>query len=192
MSQGEAFTLDYISYLDILVKYILAKKRNLRGAGIRMYAQPVEVPFLSFAAPSQSRWPGRATESDLLPTPLKVDRGRSLFASHQLPAFAENVTLGLSKGFRIGYKGPRNIPQRATNLVSGTVHSALNSEHLSACVAKGEISRPFANPPFPYFMFSGLGVVPKRNGKLRLIHHLSAPVEHGINDDIPKEDYSLH
>ena len=164
----------------------------LWGAGVRTCAPPVELPILSFAAPSQSTWPGPATESDLLPTPLKVGRWRSLLASHPLPAFAVYVTLGLSKGFRIGYEGPRNILQRATNLVSASVHSAFISEHLSACVAKGEISGPFANPPFPNFMSSGLGVVPKKNGKLRLIHHLSAPVEHSINDGIPKEDYSLH
>ena len=41
-------------------------------------------------------------------------------------------------------------------------------------------------------MSSGLGVVPKKNGKLRLIHHLSAPVARSINDGIDKEDYSLH
>ena len=41
-------------------------------------------------------------------------------------------------------------------------------------------------------MSSGLGVVPKKSGKLRLIHHLSAPYEQSINDGIPKEDYSLH
>ena len=108
-----------------------------------------------FRCPSQSTWPGPATESDLLPTPLKVGRWRSLLASHPLPAFAVYVTLGWSKGFRIGYEGPRNILQRATNLVSATVHSAIISEHLSACVAKGEISGPFANPPFPNFMSSG-------------------------------------
>ena len=166
----------------------------LLGAGVRTCAPPVELPIMSFAALSQSPWPGRATESVLLPTPLKVGRWHSLLASHPLPAFAAYVTLGFSEGYRVGYEGPRSILQRATNLVSATVHSAfmIISEHLSACVAKGEISGPFGNPPFPNFMSSGLGVVPKKNRKLRLIRHLSAPVEHSINDGIPKEDYSLH
>ena len=109
----------------------------LWGASVRTCAPPVELPILSYAAPSQSTWPGPATESDLLPTPLKVGRWRSLLASHPLPAFAVYVTLGLSKGFRIGYEGPRNILQRATNLVSATVHSAFISELLSACLAGG-------------------------------------------------------
>ena len=136
-------------------------------------------------------WPGRATETVLLPTPLKVGGWRSLLASHPLPAFAAYVTLGLNKGFWISYGGPRNILRRATIMVSATVHPAFISEHLSACVAKGKISGPFANPRFPNVVSSGLGVVPKKNGKLRIIHHLSTPVEHSINGDIPKEEYSL-
>ena len=164
----------------------------LLGAGGRTCAQPVELPIRSFTALSQSTWPGQATESVQLPTPLKVGRWPSQLASHPLPSFAAYLTLGLSKGFQIDYEDSRNILQRATYLVSATVHSAFISENLSACVAKGEISGPFANPPFPNFMSSGLGVVPKKNRKLRLIHHLFAPVEHSINDGIPKEDFSLH
>lgn len=43
-------------------------------------------------------------------------------------------------------------------------------------------------------MSSGLGVVPKKNGKRRLIHHLSAPIGNSITAGIAKlkEDYSLH
>ena len=38
---------------------------------------------------------------------------------------------------------------------------------------------------------SGVGVVPKKSGKLRLIHHLSAPAGVSVNDGIPKDLYSL-
>ena len=59
-------------------------------------------------------------------------------------------------------------------------------------MADGQTAGPFDIPPFTNFMSSGLGVVPKKNGKLRLIHHLSAPVARSINNGIDKEDYSLH
>ena len=39
---------------------------------------------------------------------------------------------------------------------------------------------------------SGVGVVPKKSGKLRLIHHLSSPSGRSVNDGIPKADFSLH
>ena len=38
---------------------------------------------------------------------------------------------------------------------------------------------------------SGVGVVPKKSGKLRLIHHLSAPAGVSVNDGIPKDLCSL-
>ena len=38
---------------------------------------------------------------------------------------------------------------------------------------------------------SGVGIVPKKSGKLRLIHHLSAPAGVSVNDGIPKDLYSL-
>ena len=133
-----------------------------------------------------------ARNSLVLPTPLIVGRWRTLLASHSLSSFAAYVTTGLNRGFRIGYNGPRNIFQRAENLTSANLHPTFISEHLSACVADGQTAGPFDIPPFTNFMSSGLGVVPKKNGKLRLIHHLSAPVARSINDGIDKEDYSLH
>ena len=50
---------------------------------------------------------------------------------------------------------------------------------------------PFSSPPFPTMCCSGAGVVLKKSGKLRLIHHLSAPTGVSVNDGIPKDLYSL-
>ena len=59
------------------------------------------------------------------------------------------------------------------------------------CVEDGLTSGPFDQQPFPTMQCSGLGIVPKKNGKLRVIHHLSAPEGSSINDGIPREDFSL-
>ena len=47
------------------------------------------------------------------------------------------------------------------------------------------------NPPLPNFRTSGLGLVPKHDGGWRIIYHLSAPLNHSINDFINPVDYSL-
>ena len=39
---------------------------------------------------------------------------------------------------------------------------------------------------------SGIGVIPKKNGKWRAILHLSAPEGHSINDHINKDEFSIH
>ena len=51
---------------------------------------------------------------------------------------------------------------------------------------------PFDTKLFPTMYVSGVGVVPKKSGKLRLIHHLSSPLGRSVNDGIPKDDFSLH
>eukprot|EP00731_Ephydatia_muelleri_P001040 Em0001g1040a len=51
---------------------------------------------------------------------------------------------------------------------------------------------PFSQRPLKHFRTSGLGTVPKKNGKWRVIHHLSAPEGLTINDFISKEDFAIH
>ena len=57
---------------------------------------------------------------------------------------------------------------------------------------KGETAGPFSVKLFDVMQISGVGVVPKKSGKLRLIHHLSAPLGYSVNDGINKEEFSLH
>lgn len=124
-------------------------------------------------------------------TPLRIDRWQRLLESHPHSEFAAYVTSGLRDGFDIGYTDCRSVFQIAENLHSSAQHEDFISEHLQACVAKGETAGPFSSPPFPNFMASGVGVVPKKSGKLRLIHHLSAPAGRSVNDGINKDDFSL-
>jgi len=39
--------------------------------------------------------------------------------------------------------------------------------------------------------FSGVGVIPKKNGKLRLIHDLSSPANSSVNDGIDRADFTF-
>ena len=43
----------------------------------------------------------------------------------------------------------------------------------------------------PHLHCSGLGAVPKKDGRWRMVLHLSAPAGHSINDHIAKEEFSL-
>ena len=70
-------------------------------------------------------------------------------------------------------------------------HADFVDAHLEQSIAAGHTAGPFSSPPFPSMCCSGVGVVPKKSGKLRLIHHLSAPAGVSVNDGIPKDLYSL-
>ena len=61
------------------------------------------------------------------------------------------------------------------------------SQKINDEVALGRIEGPFDQPPLNNFHCSPLFLLPKKNGGHRLIHNLSAPKNHSINDGIPQE-----
>ena len=54
------------------------------------------------------------------------------------------------------------------------------------------MARPYTHLPHADLRCSGVGVVPKKSGKLRLIMHLSTPQGTSINDGISQDEFSLH
>ena len=97
----------------------------------------------------------------------------------------------IDEGVRIGYSGPR-LPRISRNLTSAYQHPHVIDAELSAECSKGHLAGPYPNPPLPSLQCSGLGVVPKKSGKWRVIMHLSAPDGRSINDFISRDDFTLH
>ena len=60
------------------------------------------------------------------------------------------------------------------------------SAYLQSCVNAGKTAGPF-----PCMHVSGLGTVPKQNGKVCLIHDLSSPSGTSVSGGIPREAFSL-
>ena len=79
----------------------------------------------------------------------------------------------------------------ARNLRSATLHADVIDRDLHHEVTAGHILGPFPDKPLPTLQCSGLGVVPKKNGKWRVIMHLSAPPGRSVNDYIPREQFTL-
>ena len=124
-------------------------------------------------------------------TPNKVDRLRTLLVDHPDRQFTEYVLHGLERGFSVGYTLPLQNTS-SPNLPSASQHPDFVSTSLQEACRRGETAGPFDTKPFPTMYISGVGVVPKKSGKLRLIHHLSSPSGRSVNDGIPKADFSLH
>lgn len=123
-------------------------------------------------------------------TPLHIQHWVRLLADHPDRTLSSYVIDGLRQGFSIGYSGARYF-RRSPNLPSAHQQRAFVSRKLAEACAADEIAGPYAAPPFQHLRCSGLGTVPKKSGSLRLIHHLSAPAGHSINDGISREDFSL-
>ena len=93
----------------------------------------------------------------------------------------------------IGYKGPIG-PNEAKNLPSALQHPLIIDAELAKECAAGHILGPFQSRPLTNLHCSGIGVVPKKNNKWRMIMHLSAPAGNSINDHnvISRDEFSLH
>ena len=70
-------------------------------------------------------------------------------------------------------------------------HPHIIDNELAKEFAAGRVLGPFTYRPFMNLRCSGVGVVPKKQNKWRMIMHLSAPEGYSINDFISSEDFSL-
>ena len=126
-------------------------------------------------------------------TPVNIGRLCSLLAAHPDKSFANYVSLGMSCGFDVGFRD--STPVRAGLSSSPNHPSALRNKqfvslYLKSCCESGLTAGPFSSPPFSSMFVSGLGIVPKKNGKLRVIHDLSSPDGSSVNDGISRDDFS--
>ena len=124
-------------------------------------------------------------------TTLLADHFARLLRNHSDQLCVAYVLHGLRHGFTLGSAGQHDISVFSNNLPSAFTHPAFISEQLAASCARSETTGPFPSPPFQFIRRSGIGAVPKKNGKLRMIHHLSSPEGTGANDSIPAKPLSL-
>ena len=124
-------------------------------------------------------------------TPVHLDRLKVSLRRHPDQDFVQSLLHDMRYGAVIGYTGDRSH-LITPNLPSATLSPASVSEYLRAECAAGRMAGPYTYLPFAHLRCSGVGLVPKKSGKLRLIMHLSAPAGRSINDGISTDDYSLH
>ena len=96
---------------------------------------------------------------------------------------------GFRDGFDIGYEGPLKGKDLSSNipLKLGTKTNLWNK--VKQEVKLGRFAGPYKKIPFKYYIQSPIGLVPKNNGKFRLIFHLSYSFDRfeSINHYIPDE-----
>ena len=124
-------------------------------------------------------------------TPLRRSEFERELINYPDKAHTSWLLDAIDNGVTLGYTGPRThiiFP----NLLSAKLHSAVIDQELFKECAAGRILGPYTTQPLPNLRCSGLGAVPKKNGKWRVIMHLSAPIGNSVNDFIAPEDFSLH
>ena len=100
------------------------------------------------------------------------------------------ILSGFTEGFDIGYRGP-TLRQDTSNNIPFTVGDDYEMwEKLMKEVKLKRVAGPYEEIPFPNFMQSPIGLVPKAGNKIRLIFHLSYQFKSGLgslNSNTPKD-----
>ena len=104
--------------------------------------------------------------------------------------FVQGLIEGMLNGFDVGYKGVlhSSVPPNHSSAVS---NPGVVSEYIATEITRGHTMGPYPCPPFPDFICSPIGCIPKKNGKWRLILDLSAPTGSSVNDGISREEFSM-
>ena len=100
---------------------------------------------------------------------------------------APYIVEGFEQGFSLRLRDNTTLqPYTKILPVKPDVKSKLMDE-----VHRGRILGPFHTPPVPDLMISPICVIPKSDGKFRMIFNLSHPKEHSVNDNIPEHHTSV-
>ena len=164
----------------------LASAPEATGACLPMSAGPLAATGHTPAVGA----PSAPLELSGAPTPLRHSHFESELTQHPDKAWVSRLLSGITHGVDIDYMGPRE-PMDAPNLLSARTHPHVIQVQLQNEVDAGRIRGPFTVRPLPALRCSGLGVVPKKGNKWRMILHLSAPFGSSVNDFISKESFSL-
>lgn len=148
----------------------------LTPVGFDTGAQPVGDPTLKQTVPSNNLY-------SLACTPIKYSELCNALLSY--PHLSDQIQLrhGFKYGFPLHYAGPR-LHREAKNLKSARLAPQLVEQKLNKEVKLGRMAGPYDAIPFPTLRVSPVGLVPKKDGDQRLIHHLSYPEFESVNDYI--------
>ena len=109
-------------------------------------------------------------------TPVKVNELDRLLRECNYDEHKRNFLVdGFSNRFEIGYRGNPNVKLSAPNLKLNVGNELILWNKVMKEVEKCRYAGPFEDVPYANYIQSPIGLVPKDNGKVRLIFHLSYP-----------------
>ncbi|CAG2200166.1 unnamed protein product [Mytilus edulis] len=136
----------------------------------------------------QSKKENRQTLSKL-PTPIKVENLEHFLVGYETQ-LKDKLIHGFSFGFSINSCFSTSLNKKIfpPNHKSARENYHVVQSKLNKEIEAGRVKGPFTKPPFPLFVCSPLGLVPKKEpNSYRLIHDLSYPKGDSVNSGISPE-----
>ena len=126
-------------------------------------------------------------------TPINIERYQTyLEQSHYCKFKTKFLIQGFKNGFDFMYRGPQKRRELSKNIPLTVGNKVILWNKVMKEVEQKRYAGPFSQPPFQNFIQSPVGLVPKSNGDLRLIFHLSFNFGHeeerkSFNYHMPQE-----
>ena len=124
-------------------------------------------------------------------TPVKPKILAKYLETYPDQSVSRLLTEGFSFGFYLQYSGPR-LHVEYENLKSINAHENEAIEVVMKEVELGRKAGPFSLPPLQNLRVSPVGLIPKKDGSWRLIHHLSYPDGSSVNHHIDQNLCTVH
>jgi len=124
-------------------------------------------------------------------SPIHINRLIEHLDQYPQTDVAFELIEGFRQGFHLQYSGPR-LASNSPNLLSVQRNPELALQLVLKEVSLGRVAGPFITRPIYDLRLSPLGLVPKHDGSMRLIHHLSYPFGEGVNDYIDPDKCSVN
>ena len=123
-------------------------------------------------------------------SPLHLNNFCKYLANHPDQVWCNKWLYGIECGINIGFWGWED--KHGLGQLEVSFGSLILEEYLANEVAVGCKAGPFAQPPFPDFVGSLMGIVAKKFSlpvKYRIIHDLSWPPQDSVNDHIDPDAF---
>ena len=137
------------------------------------------------SAPINNNNPAKISQ-DLI-TPVQIDKLKIYIDGYK---YAKYIIDGFVNGFTLGFESPIDL-KNAENARDIYDNEKLVQAKLQEELDARRIEGPFAFPPLNNLQCSPLFLIPKKGGDFRLIHNLSAPHGHSVNDGIPRHNSTV-
>ena len=118
-------------------------------------------------------------------TPLRWSAWNCHLRGHQNRVWVDCLLRGITNGVKVGFDG-RKVRSARKNLPSASEKPEVIRDYIGKELRKGNISGPWPREMLPQLIANRFGVIPKSNGKWRLIVDLSFPEGCSVNEGIDK------
>ena len=125
-------------------------------------------------------------------SPFPIETWRDCLKTHPDRNFVNTLLDEIQHGVRVGFQNERRKTIDDNHLSAKNNPTPIARE-LERELSLNRKAGPFLEPPFPNFVGSPMGAVPKKHSKpqkWRIINDLSWPAGQSVNDGISKEQYT--